>query len=337
MISVFVDTNILYCKNEVFDEVWFVKKLQDIIGDIEVNDIYSEVKILLPKMVINELYQQQLEAYESLRRQFAKIRMPNLQFNAEFDYGNYLMEIYKREIKDIQQGIVKVEIIDFPDNSKLEQIIDRAIKKIPPFEGKDKQSDKGFKDVIIWETIKEYKHKHVNDIVIFYCNDNLVASNELEEEFYNEFRDKIYIQKKDTLLKKLIELCDKSEIIMSFSNKIESRVRNCIIDDNEKLIELLSNDMVWCDGDEISDFDILNVDIIDCQDEIIYNKIYYNVEIKIKMYYAIHRDREMYKIIGKRQIDIYYDFDEDVLMTNSYDVLTMRRAELNNFFILENK
>ena len=247
------------------------------------------------------------------------------------------MEIYKREIKDIQQGIVKVEIIDFPDNSKLEQIIDRAIKKIPPFEGKDKQSDKGFKDVIIWETIKEYKHKHVNDIVIFYCNDNLVASNELEEEFYNEFRDKIYIQKKDTLLKKLIELCDKSEIIMSFSNKIESRVRNCIIDDNEKLIELLSNDMVWCDGDEISDFDILNVDIIDCQDEIIYNKIYYNVEIKIKMYYAIHRDREMYKIIGKRQIDIYYDFDEDVLMTNSYDVLTMRRAELNNFFILENK
>ena len=55
------------------------------------------------------------------------------------------------------------------------------------------------------------------------------------------------------------------------------------------------------------------------------------------MYYAIHRDREMYKIIGKRQIDIYYDFDEDVLMTNSYDVLTMRRAELNNFFILENK
>lgn len=337
MISVFVDTNILYCKNEVFDEVWFVKKLQDIIGDIEVNDIYSEVKILLPKMVINELYQQQLEAYESIRRQFAKIRMPNLQFNAEFDYGNYLMEIYKREIKDIQQGIVKVEIIDFPDNSKLEQIIDRAIKKIPPFEGKDKQSDKGFKDVIIWETIKEYKHKHVNDIVIFYCNDNLVASNELEEEFYNEFRDKIYIQKKDTLLKKLIELCDKSEIIMSFSNKIESRVRNCIIDDNEKLIELLSNDMVWCDGDEISDFDILNVDIIDCQDEIIYNKIYYNVEIKIKMYYAIHRDREMYKIIGKRQIDIYYDFDEDVLMTNSYDVLTMRRAELNNFFIWENK
>ena len=327
MISVFVDTNILYCKIEVFDEVWFVKKLQDIIGDIEVNDIYSEVKILLPKMVINELYQQQLEAYESLRRQFAKIRMPNLQFNAEFDYGNYLMEIYKREIKDIQQGIVKVEIIDFPDNSKLQQIIDRAIKKIPPFEGKDKQSDKGFKDVIIWETIKEYKHKHVNDIVIFYCNDNLVASNELEEEFYNEFRDKIYIQKKDTLLKKLIELCDKSEIIMSFSNKIEVRVHNCIIYDNEKLIELLSNDMVWCDGDEISDFDILDVDIIDCQDEIIHNKIYY----------AIHRDREMYKIIGKRQIDIYYDFDEDVLMTNSYDVLTMGRAELNNFFILENK
>lgn len=69
MINIFIDTNILFSKNEKLDEVGFLQKLQEIIDDIEVNDIYTEVKILLPRMVINELFQQQLDIYEDWKKQ----------------------------------------------------------------------------------------------------------------------------------------------------------------------------------------------------------------------------------------------------------------------------
>lgn len=157
MIAVFVDTNILHCRNELLDKVEFIEKLQDIIDDIEVNDIYTEVKILIPNMVIHELYQQQLEAYMGWKKQLEKIKMPNMVYDSEFDYKSYLSDIFRDSMQKVQQSVVDIDIVDFPDNEKLNKIILRAIEKLPPFEGKDKQSDKGFKDVVIWETIKEYK------------------------------------------------------------------------------------------------------------------------------------------------------------------------------------
>lgn len=58
MIDVFIDTNILHSRNEQLDKVLFVEKLKEIIEEIEINDIYTEIKILLPRMVLNELYQE---------------------------------------------------------------------------------------------------------------------------------------------------------------------------------------------------------------------------------------------------------------------------------------
>ena len=68
MIDVFIDTNILNSRNEQLDKALFVEKLKEIIGEIEINDIYTEIKILLPRMVLNELYQQQLEMYDDLNK-----------------------------------------------------------------------------------------------------------------------------------------------------------------------------------------------------------------------------------------------------------------------------
>ena len=47
MIDVFIDTNILHSRNEQLDKVLFVEKLKEIIEEIEINDIYTEIKILL--------------------------------------------------------------------------------------------------------------------------------------------------------------------------------------------------------------------------------------------------------------------------------------------------
>ena len=63
--------------------------------------------------------------------------------------------------------------------------------------------------------------------------------------------------------------------------------------------------------------------------------ILYKVEIEIKMYYAKHKDRDMYKIIGERQFDIYYDFNDDVLLTNHYETLTMGDCSVSDFIVIE--
>lgn len=45
-------------------------------------------------------------------------------------------------------------------NQRFDSIVDRAFEKKPPFEGKDKKSDKGFKDALLWESIFEFVSSH---------------------------------------------------------------------------------------------------------------------------------------------------------------------------------
>lgn len=335
MIDVFVDTNILHSKNEQLDKALFVVKLKEIIEEIEINDIYTEIKILLPRMVINELYQQQLEMFDDLNKKLANVSMPNMQYDRAFNYGEYLEITFKNAIMELQQGIVVVEVVDFPNPDKFNNIISRAIKKEPPFEGKEKHSDKGFKDVLIWESIKEYKEKHINDIIVFYCNDNLLASNALRKEFKEDFRDEIYIEQKDALMKRLITLCNKNEIVKTFSSQLNERIEVCLSHNNEILYDLLMEDTVWNDGDKISDFEVKKVNILNCNDIKIHNRILYKVEIEIKMYYSKDKDRDMYKIMGERQFDIYYDFTDDVILTNHYENLIMGDCNVSDFIMLE--
>ena len=258
-----------------------------------------------------------------------------MQYDRAFNYGEYLETIFKKAIMELKQGIVAVEVVDFPASDRLNSIISRAIKKEPPFEGKEKHSDKGFKDVLIWESIKEYKEKHINDIIVFYCNDNLLASNALRKEFKEDFRDEIYIEQKNALITRLTTLCNKNETVKTFSSQLNERIESCLSHNNEILYDLLMEDSVWNDGDVISDFEVKKVNILNCNDIKIHNRILYKVEIEIKMYYAKHKDRDMYKIIGERQFYIYYDFNDDVLLTNHYETLTMGDCSVSDFIVLE--
>lgn len=335
MIDVFIDTNILHSRSERLDRAQFVPKLKEIIDEIEINDIYTEIKILLSRMVLSELFQQQMEMYDELNKRLESVIMPNMQYDRTFNYREYLEQLFESAISEIKQGIVSVEIVDFPTQDKFTGIISRAIRKEPPFEGKEKHSDKGFKDVLIWESIKEYKEKHINDTIVFYCNDNLLASNVLEKEFKEDFRDEIYIEQKDKLMKRLTALCNKTELVQTFSSQLNERILICMSHNNEKLYDLLMEDTVWADGDVISDFEVKKVNILNCNDEKVHNKILYSVEIEIKMYYLKQKERDMYKIVGVRQFDIYYDFKEDTLETKSYDGLTIGRCECTDFRLLE--
>ena len=96
---------------------------------------------------------------------------------------NRKMIQYKEKINNRQ---VKIKELKFPNNNRLPSIIDRACNKKPPFGGKEKNSDKGFKDVLLWESIIEYKENNKSEKIILYTNDNIFNS-EIEEEFRKLF------------------------------------------------------------------------------------------------------------------------------------------------------
>ena len=100
------------------------------------------------------------------------------------------------QIKSYQEGLmqrqVKVESLSLPSNNRYDSIIKRALDKRPPFEGKDKKSDKGFKDVLLWESIIEHKIQHPETRVILYTNDS-IFNNELKQEYLQTFKEDILI------------------------------------------------------------------------------------------------------------------------------------------------
>ena len=71
-------------------------------------------------------------------------------------------------------------------------MIQRAIKKDPPFEAKEKESDKGFKDALIWESLKEYKKKNVKDTIVLYSKDKRIVDIFLQKEYKEIFAGETY-------------------------------------------------------------------------------------------------------------------------------------------------
>ena len=333
MISVFIDTNVLYCDGDNLETVRFTEKLQSILSEIEINDIYTEVKIVIPKLVICELYEQQLEAYHEWMDKIKNLKMPNVTIEKDFIYKDYLRKIFIEEIKAFQGKLVQVEIVEFPPNDSLEGIINRSIRKSAPFEGKNKKSDKGFKDVIIWETIKAYKSQHIMETIVLNCNDNLLLDPQLKKEFKDEFRDEIHIVKKGELLECLTGLLNK-RMEKTFSGQLEDRLKQIFHDSNEMFYELMMEFTEWNDGDQITKFSVDSFSILECNDKKIDNKIMYSIELNVSLFYNEVRERDAYKQHGKKEFEVYYDFRDDNFYLTEFDALTLGRVDFVDDFCL---
>ena len=74
-------------------------------------------------MVLNELYHQQLEMFDNLNIRLENVSMPNMQYDRAFNYGEYLETTFKKAIMELKQGIVAVEVVDFPASDRFDNII----------------------------------------------------------------------------------------------------------------------------------------------------------------------------------------------------------------------
>ena len=128
---------------------------------IEENKLSEFIKIIIPRIVIEELLKQKIEQYEDDTKNIlsivkrlitlpevaiGEVRLPDSSYDCSSKLNFFLEEFIRAN---------KLNIVDLPDD-KLKEIFlkikQRSIDKKPPF----KNSDTGFKDVIIWETILNY-------------------------------------------------------------------------------------------------------------------------------------------------------------------------------------
>ncbi|MBY7024000.1 MULTISPECIES: PIN domain-containing protein [Clostridium] len=150
--SIIIDTNSLFVKKyRDFTRIEFLDNVQSLIDDIDLLN-QSGISIVLPQIVIDELVKQQVEEYDRVIKGIGNIKLPFVDINKKTDYKDYIERKLDEEMNKLKKnGKLNFKVITYPKNDALQAIIKRSIEKRPPFEGKDKISDKGFKDVILWE------------------------------------------------------------------------------------------------------------------------------------------------------------------------------------------
>ena len=66
--------------------------------------------------------------FDDLNKRLENVSMPNMQYDRAFNYGEYLETIFKKAIMELKQGIVAVEVVDFPASDRLnmgeEKVVD---------------------------------------------------------------------------------------------------------------------------------------------------------------------------------------------------------------------
>lgn len=191
MICIFLDSNMLYSRSLNFTTARFVEKLDELIGEIEVNDLYGYVKIVIPQITVSELRKQQIDDFSTVTKDLKKTRLTEQVIEIPENYEDICDEIFSRAIEQLRSGTVSVEIAPYPPDAALQGLIQRAIRKEPPFEGKEKQTDKGFKDALIWESLLEYKRQNRDSDILLYSKDNRMMDAFLEREYQQVFGEKI--------------------------------------------------------------------------------------------------------------------------------------------------
>ena len=321
MISIAIDTNIINSGSKDFTIAQFLNKLDDIVRFFESNDNYQDVKILLPKIVIQELFQHQLVRYYDTINSLRGLKLPNSDFISDEDYNERLTRIFDEAIENLSQRNLLTEVIDYPKDAVLPEIIKRALEKRAPFEGKDKESDKGFKDVILWESILEYKRQHTDEKLILYTKDNRLCEESLKKEYDELFHDEIFLMKQtndndySTLFGQISKLQENKEnqepITSTFDEENKLRVLNLINDDNiSPLFEGWPIEVE--EGSYICSYvRITNKSISNIADYPSEKKVRYVVNIDL----SIHSSDEEHGIMlwdDTAELTVDYYFDDDI-------------------------
>lgn len=237
------DTNALfqaYEKKADFTTFSFNATFEHVVGMIEKLDIYEYVTIAIPSVVWSEMEKQIIEKHDELlviyKSTISKKQFPeySIQENPTINYPEYIkikIEEYKKEISGRGNSVIEIPIAS---NNRFESIVNRAFSKLPPFEGKDKKSDKGFKDALLWESVLEFALKHRNSKIIYYSKDNAFGEFLLKEFAENVPDSSLFVCKNENEVKVQLEAWAK-EIDKYSYQPIED------YDENKEIVDWLNS------------------------------------------------------------------------------------------------
>ena len=201
-------------------------KINEIIPKLEKNNYH----VYVPKMVQEEYINIQLRKIKELYKKIENIKNNNDFLNLKYENEEKVLKWnengYNRSFKDYFGN----NIIEYERNNILDNVLARNRYKEPPFYDEPNSSDKGFKDTIIWLSIKDFINKYENDETFFYyiTSDNgfIKYKDSLEKEIENKHFEIVDIKDANKLYSKFsIEVAENQEeiegnIFDSISNEL---------------------------------------------------------------------------------------------------------------------
>lgn len=171
------------------------------------------------------------------RNTISKKRFPeySIHENPTINYPEYIKNKIAEYKREISGGLNEVIEVPIASNNRFESIVNRAFSKLPPFEGKDKKSDKGFKDALLWESVLEFALKHRNSKIIYYSKDNAFGEFLLKEFAENISESSLFICKNESEVKAQLEAWAK-EIDKYSYQPIED------FDENKEIVDWLNSE-----------------------------------------------------------------------------------------------
>lgn len=135
-------------------------------------ELSALAQIAVARITLEEIFQHKREAFEKEKAMLAKSELLKNKY-PDFDPK---AEKYPYTLEDLineQQKGLSFAVADFSNtNAFIHRFRELAVKKQPPFEA---ETDKGFKDSMIAETIIEYKEAHPEEEVYFLVEDKRLA------------------------------------------------------------------------------------------------------------------------------------------------------------------
>ncbi|MDR0913498.1 MAG: PIN domain-containing protein [Methanobrevibacter sp.] len=180
-IAIILDTNILHKSRKSINNVSKLplKRYDDAIFMLEINDMIEYVNIYIPEIVLLELSSQkitmlenQLEDLKKLSKEFNNIHEVNIEGHDEFNIKEHIEFIKDEVFRD-------VNCIKIPKNrdDMFNYILKMSLDKIPPF-NINKDSDPGFKDSILFLSIISFAKSEEFEKYVLFSKDKIFKTNE---------------------------------------------------------------------------------------------------------------------------------------------------------------
>ncbi|MCI8285344.1 MAG: DUF4935 domain-containing protein [Firmicutes bacterium] len=324
------DTNTLfqqYDKKADFTSFSFNATYNNVIDMINQLDIYDEVELIIPSVVWREMEQQIIdkhdESIENFKSTIRKKKFPEflISENVIDDYSLYIkskIEIYKT---DLLSGLNRIIELPIATSDRFDSIVKRAFEKRPPFEGKDKKSDKGFKDALLWESILDFASFHSSSNIIFYSKDNAFGKL-LINEFHESYSDSsLYICKDESEVKKQLENWAKEIDVYSYQPIDE-------YDENKELIDWINSENFYIQlnyyktnivekGRLIVESSIELIDYDDIQEGDLEGKNIYLFDAILKVIYTLKDSTITFDLINS-SIIVEYSTEEGYIIKEIY-------------------